>query len=156
MFIKRLPPMQETGPELEGEDAMLLKETIRDYRRNGMALPKQKRDQLQRLKTELNNMGLEFATNITDAKATVEFSTEELAGLPEDFLNNKELKTEQGTYKVKANVTWQYMAVMQDATSEETRKKLVTVRSNRAKEKEYSAVRQNAENACTDRRTARL
>jgi len=132
---KSVAAYAKTGPELEGEDAMLLKETIRDYRRNGMALPKQKRDQLQRLKTELNNMGLEFATNITDAKATVEFSAEELAGLPEDFLNNKELKTEQGTYKVKANVTWQYMAVMQDATSEETRKKLVTVRSNRAKEK---------------------
>lgn len=124
-----------TNPVLEGEDAMLLKETIRDYRRNGMGLAKDKRDQLKKLKTELNNMGLEFATNITDAKAIVEFSAEELAGLPEDFLSNKELKTEKGTYKIKANVTWQYLAVMQDATNEETRKKLVTVRSNRAREK---------------------
>ena len=125
----------DTNPELVGEDGMLLKETIRDYRRNGMALPKEKRDQLKKLKTDLNNMGLEFATNITEAKATAEFSAEELAGLPEDFLNNKELKTEKGTYNIKANVTWQYLAVMQDASNEETRKKLVTVRSNRAKEK---------------------
>ena len=124
-----------TNPQLEGEDAMLLKETMRDYRRNGMALPKENREQLQKLKTDLNNMGLEFATNITDAKATVEFSTEDLVGLPEDFLNNRELKTEKGTYEVKANVTWQYLAVMQDASNEETRKKLVTVRSNRAREK---------------------
>lgn len=132
---KTVAAYEDTRPELEGEEAMLLKETIRDYRRNGMALPKDKRDQLQKLKTDLNNMGLEFATNITDAKATVEFTAEDLAGLPEDFLNNKELKTEKGTYNIKANVTWQYLAVMQDATNEETRKKLVTVRSNRAREK---------------------
>jgi thimet oligopeptidase len=132
---KTVAAYEDTRPGLEGEDGMLLKETIRDYRRNGMTLPKDKRDQLQKLKTDLNNMGLEFATNITDAKATVEFTAEDLAGLPEDFLNNKELKTEKGTYNIKANVTWQYLAVMQDATNEETRKKLVTVRSNRAKEK---------------------
>jgi Zn-dependent oligopeptidase len=132
---KAVAAYAETKPELEGEDALLLKETLRDYRRNGMALPKEKRDQLKALKTELNNMGLEFATNITDAKVVAEFSAGELAGLPEDFLNNKELKTEQGTYKVKANVTWQYLAVMQDASNEVTRKKLVTLRSNRAKEK---------------------
>ena len=132
---KTVATYADTNPELVGEDGMLLKETMRDYRRNGMALPKEKRDQLKKLKTDLNNMGLEFATNITEAKATVEFSAAELAGLPEDFLNNKELKTEKGTYSIKANVTWQYLAVMQDASNEETRKKLVTVRSNRAREK---------------------
>ncbi|NOY17288.1 MAG: Zn-dependent oligopeptidase [Gammaproteobacteria bacterium] len=124
-----------TRPRLRGEDAMLLKETLRDYRRNGMALPKEKRQQLKELKTELNNMSLEFAANITEAKVAVEFTAEELAGMPEDFLNNKELKTDKGTYKVKANVNWQYIAVMQNASNEETRKKLVTVRSNRAKKK---------------------
>ena len=132
---KTVAAYAETRPELEGEDAMLFKETLRDYRRNGMALPKEKRQQLKELKTELNNMSLEFATNITDAKVVVEFTADELAGMPEDFLSNKELKTDKGTYKVKANVSWQYIAVMQNASSEETRKKLVTVRSNRAKEK---------------------
>ena len=132
---KTVAAYAETGPELQGEDAMLLKQTLRDYRRNGMALAKDKREQLKALKTELNNMSLEFATNITDAKAVVEFTAEELAGMPEDFLNNKDLKTERGTYEVKANVTWQYLAVMQDASNEDTRKKLVTLRSNRAREK---------------------
>ncbi len=125
----------ETRPELHGEDALLLKETLRDYRRNGMALAKDKREQLKALKTELNNMSLEFASNITDAKVIIEFTADELAGMPEDFLNNRELKTEQGTYAVKANVTWQYLAVMQDASNENTRKKLVTERSNRARKK---------------------
>ncbi|MCK5359887.1 MAG: hypothetical protein KAJ95_04630, partial [Gammaproteobacteria bacterium] len=132
---KAVAAYAETKPELEGEEALLLKETLRDYRRNGMALPKEKRDQLKALKTGLNNMGLEFATNITDAKVVVEFSSADLEGLPEDFLNNKELKTDKNSYKIKANVTWQYLAVMQDASKEETRKKLVTLRSNRAKEK---------------------
>ncbi|MEA1890059.1 MAG: M3 family metallopeptidase [Pseudomonadota bacterium] len=132
---KTVAAYAETQPELEGEDAMLFKETLRDYRRNGMALPEEKRQLLKALKTELNNMGLEFATNITDAKVAVEFTADELAGMPDDFLSNKELKTDKGTYRVKANVTWQYIAVMQNASNEETRKKLVTVRSNRAKEK---------------------
>ncbi|MFW2440474.1 MAG: M3 family metallopeptidase [Arenicellales bacterium] len=132
---KTVAAYAETRPELEAEDAMLFKETLRDYRRNGMALPDEKRQQLKELKTELNNMSLEFATNITDAKVTVEFTADELAGMPEDFLSNKELKTVKGTYNVKANVSWQYIAVMQNASSEETRKKLVTIRSNRAKEK---------------------
>ncbi len=132
---KTVAAYAETRPELEGEDAMLFKETLRDYRRNGMALPEENRQLLKELKTELNNMSLEFATNITDAKVAVEFTADELAGMPEDFLSNKELKTDKGTYRVKANVTWQYIAVMQNASNEETRKKLVTVRSNRAKEK---------------------
>ncbi|GBE06961.1 oligopeptidase A [bacterium BMS3Abin11] len=132
---KTVSAYAETKPELQGEDALLLKDTLRDYRRNGMALPKEKRQQLKELKTELNNMSLEFATNITEAKVAVEFTADELAGMPEDFLSNKELKTDKGTYKVKANVTWQYLAVMQNASNEETRKKLLTVRLNRAKGK---------------------
>jgi thimet oligopeptidase len=99
-----------------------------------MDLPLEKREQLQKLKTELNNMSLEFARNITAARAVIEFTAEELDGLAEDFLNNKEIRTDKGTYRVKANVTWQYLAVMQDATNAETRKKLAKVRSNRAKE----------------------
>ena len=68
---KTVAAYAETKPQLQGEDAMLLKDTLRDYRRNGMALTAEKRAQLQALKTELNNMGLEFATNITKAKATI-------------------------------------------------------------------------------------
>ena len=79
---KTVAAYAETSPDLQGEDAMLFKETLRDYRRNGMALPKDQREQLQALKTELNNMGLEFASNITDAKAIYRICLYLLTGKP--------------------------------------------------------------------------
>lgn len=124
----------DSKPELVGEDAMLLKTTLRDYRRNGMDLPQEKQDQLKQLKTELNEMGLEFAKNINEANADVIYTAEELEGVSDDFLDNKEIKTADGNYRVKGNVTWQYLEVMENAKSEATRKKLLIARYQRAME----------------------
>ncbi|MGV6827356.1 MAG: M3 family metallopeptidase [bacterium] len=122
----------DTQPELHGEDAMLLKITMRDYRRNGMDLSQDKKDELKKLKTELNEMGLEFAKNINEANAKVSYTREELEGSTEDFLSNKELIQEDGSYLIDGNVTWQYLAVMENVKSEEARKKLLMVRYTRA------------------------
>ena len=44
----------DTQPKLTGEDARLFEETMRDYRRAGLALPKAKRDEVERLRKELS------------------------------------------------------------------------------------------------------
>ena len=41
----------ETKPKLAGEEAKLLEETLRDYRRAGLALPKAERDEVEKLRT---------------------------------------------------------------------------------------------------------
>lgn len=124
----------DSKPELQGEDAMLLKEYTREYRRNGMDLPKEQRDALQKLKTELDQMELEFHRNVNQADILVEFTAEELDGVSQDFLDNPKLKTERGTYQVNANVTWQVIEILENARSESTRERLSIARSNRAKD----------------------
>ncbi|WP_456413566.1 M3 family metallopeptidase [Thiolapillus sp.] len=119
-------------PALKGEDAMYFKTVLRDYRRNGMELPKAQREQLQALKNRLNNLQLEFQTNITEANALVEFTREELEGVSDDFLGNKEILGDDGLYRVNANVTWQVLEVLRNAKKEETRKRLTIARSSRA------------------------
>ena len=122
-----------TGPRLQGEDAMLLKTTQRDYRRNGMDLPKPQREELQSLKNRLNELGQAFALNIKQADVPVEFTRDELKGLSDDFLNNDEIRTEDGKYRINTNVTWQAIEVLRNAEKEETRRKLTLARMNRAR-----------------------
>ena len=64
----------DTKPNLQGEDAKLLFETMRDYRRAGLDLPKADRDEVERMRTELSSVSLDFEKNIDDATAPVTFT----------------------------------------------------------------------------------
>ncbi len=57
----------DTQPKLRGEDAKLLEETLRDYRRAGLSLPKTQRDEIERLRKELSNVSTDFDSNVTKA-----------------------------------------------------------------------------------------
>ncbi|MEB3323523.1 MAG: M3 family metallopeptidase, partial [Synechococcaceae cyanobacterium] len=75
----------DTNPQLEGERARLLEETLRDYRRAGMDLPKEQRDKLAEVKKEISKLGLEFDRNIREYEMHVPLTEEELVGTSEDF-----------------------------------------------------------------------
>ena len=120
-----------TKPRLKGEDAKLLSETMRDYRRAGLDLPKAKRDEVERLRKELTSLTTDFDSNVTKAEKSVLFSKADLEGVPESFL--AQIKTPDGQYKVMANITWHYVVVMENARREDTRKKLLTERNNLAR-----------------------
>lgn len=121
-----------TKPAVSGEDAKYLKTVLRDFRRNGMELPEEKRRQLQDLKNKLNERQLAFQTNITKADTWVEFTREELEGASADFLSNKQLIGEDGRYRINANVTWQVLEILENVKSEESRQRLSIARSSRA------------------------
>lgn len=121
-----------TKPAVSGEDAKYLKTVLRDYRRNGMELPEEKRRQLQDLKNKLNERQLAFQTNITKADTWVEFTREELEGASAGFLSNKQLIGEDGRYRINANVTWQVLEILENVKSEESRQRLSIARSSRA------------------------
>ena len=122
----------DTKPGLTGEDAKLLFETMRGYRRAGLDLPKPERDEVERMRKELTGLETDFEQNVTKAEKAVKFSHAELEGVPEDFL--RQTKTGDDEYTIKANVTWHYMTVMEDARREATRQKLETERDNLARE----------------------
>lgn len=81
----------DTKPKLDGEQARLLEFTLRDYRRAGMDLPKDKRDKLAEIEKELNKVAIEFDQNIADDETKVLFTADELKGVPADALA-KQLK----------------------------------------------------------------
>ncbi len=111
---------------LEGEDKMLYLETMRDYRRAGFSLDAATRGKVAKLKNTLSRLESEFDTNITDASVVLEFSKEDLKGVPEEFLQSS--LTAAGRHVVRATVTPDYMAVMENAFLEETRRRLNTAR----------------------------
>ncbi len=55
----------DTRPKLEGEDAKLLEDTMRDYRRAGLDLPKAQRDEVEALRKKLSGLTTDFETNVT-------------------------------------------------------------------------------------------
>ena len=75
----------DTKPKLKGEDAKLLSETMRDYRRAGLDLPKAKRDEVEKMRKELSRLTTDFESNITKAKKAVKFTKAELEGVPDGF-----------------------------------------------------------------------
>jgi Zn-dependent oligopeptidase len=139
---KSIKAFAETNPQLTGEDKKLLDETMRDYRRAGLALPPEKRKEVEQLRKQLAKLGTDFDTNIANAKRPVVFTKAELEGMPEDFLSKPGIKTGDDAYTVLANVTWQFNAVEENAKNEATRKKLYIARETLAKEKNVSLLNQ--------------
>jgi thimet oligopeptidase len=128
---KALKAYADRKPRLKGEDARLLAETMRDYRRAGLDLPKPQRDEVEKMRKNLTRLTTDFDSNVTKAQKAVKFTKAELEGVPESFL--AQTKTGADEYTVMANITWHYISVMDNARREETRKKLLIEHDNLAR-----------------------
>ena len=137
---KAVKAFADTNPKLEGEDALLLQHTMRDYRRAGLALPPEKRAEVEKLRKELAQLETDFQANIVAVKAPVVFTKAELEGVPATVLESPGVKTGDDSYTILANVTFQYNTVEETAKNEETRKHLEDVRSNLARDKNVPAL----------------
>jgi thimet oligopeptidase len=132
---KAVKAYADTKPKLEGEDALLLKHTLRDYRRAGLALPPERRAEVEKLRKELAKLETDFQANIVAVKAPVVFTRAELEGVPDSILESPGVKTGDDSYTILANVTFHYNTVEETAKNEATRKHLHHVRFNLAREK---------------------
>src|SRR5437016_3447994 len=139
---KALKAFADTKPKLSGEDKKLFDETMRDYGRAGLALPPEKRKEVEQLRKELAKLGTDFDTNIVNAKAPVVFTKAELEGVPESFFASPGVKTGDDAYTVLANVTWHYNTVEDNAKSEATRKKLYLIHDSLAKDTNRTVLNQ--------------
>jgi thimet oligopeptidase len=128
---KVLKAYADTKPKLKGEDQKLFDETMRDYRRAGLALPKPQRDEVERMRKELSRLTTDFESNVTKAQKDIKFTKADLEGVPDSFL--EQTKSGEDEYTVKANVTWHYIMVMDNAKKEATRKKLLVEHDNLAR-----------------------
>jgi thimet oligopeptidase len=137
---KAVKAFADTNPKLEGEDKLLLEHSMRDYSRAGLALPPEKRKEVEKLRKELAQLETDFQANIVAAKAPVTFTKAELEGVPDIVLESPGVKTGDDTYTILANVTFQYNTVEETAKSEATRKHLYEVRFNLARDKNVSVL----------------
>ena len=122
-----------TQPALEGEDKKLFDETLRDYRRAGLDLPKDQRDAVEKLRKELTALETDFEDNVTKATQTLKFTKAELEGVPDDFLAQQGIKTGDDEYSLKANITFHYIMVEDNAKREETRRRMLVAQCNLAR-----------------------
>src|SRR6185312_14619731 len=53
----------DTNPKLSGEEALLLKETLRTYRRAGLSLPKERKEEVEQLRKKLTELTTQFSDN---------------------------------------------------------------------------------------------
>ncbi|XP_024023972.1 probable thimet oligopeptidase isoform X2 [Morus notabilis] len=59
---------------------------MRDFERNGLNLTSTKREEMQRLRTQIDNLSFQYIQNLNDDNSFLLFSEAELAGLPLEFL----------------------------------------------------------------------
>jgi len=131
---RALKTFADTKPQLAGEDKKLLDDTLRDYRRAGLDLPKNQRDAVEKLRKELTALETDYENNVTKAHAELKFSKAELAGVPEDFLSQQGIKTGADEYTLKPNITFHYIMVEDNAKLEATLRRMMTAQCTLARE----------------------
>lgn len=114
---------------LVGYKKKFLKESIRDFERNGFALSKEKRDELQVIQDRLSIISNNFSKNISEYQDFLIVTEDEIKGLDEDY--KKARKQEDGTYKIDLSYP-SYRPFMRLSTSESARKELSYKYLNRA------------------------
>jgi thimet oligopeptidase len=85
---------------LEGERARLLEHWLRDFRRAGHTLSPDDRAELERLRTRLVEVEVAFQRNINEFRDGIDVTREQLAGLPDDFIERLSAGEQAGTYRV--------------------------------------------------------
>ena len=107
---------------------------MRDYRRAGLDLPRDQRDEVEKLRKELSGLETDFEDNVTKATQELKFTRAELDGVPEAFLSQQGIKTGPDEYTLKANITFHYIMVEDNASNETTRKRMMTAQCNLARD----------------------
>ncbi|MXY72425.1 MAG: Zn-dependent oligopeptidase [Dehalococcoidia bacterium] len=113
------------GEALGPDEQRLLDFELRDYRRNGFELPEAERARVRELSDELVSLGVAFQKNINEWDDGILVSREEMAGLPEPFIDS--LRTEEVGGETRYRVSLDYPELfpfMGKAQSSELRRAL--------------------------------
>ena len=129
-----LKAFADRKPAIDREQQRLVDEQMRSYRRAGLALPAAERAEVERLRKDLAGLNTQFAVNINAARAPLDFTAAELAGVPQSFLDSPGVRQPDGRYRVMANVTWHAVAIAENADNPETRRRVNVARSQLARE----------------------
>jgi thimet oligopeptidase len=125
----------DTRPRLEAQQQRLLDLAMRDYRRAGLALPPAERQRVEQLRKRLGELEQQFSVNINEARAPIDFTAGELAGVPATFTDSPGVRQPDGRYRVQPQITWHTTAILENADNPETRRQVYLARNRLAREK---------------------
>ena len=134
-IFRVLEGFADTKRALDAQQQRLVDFQMRVYRRAGLNLPPVEKSEVERLRKDLTELNTQFAVNINEARAPLDFTRAELEGVPESFLESPGVKQPDGTYRAYANITWHRDAILENARSETTRRKMAVARKSLAMEK---------------------
>jgi thimet oligopeptidase len=108
----------------------LLVKMLEGFEANGLKLANDKLAQVTALFVKLNNLQNTFSANNNNDNTTIEATKEELEGTNDDFLSRLKKTPDNQRYIVTTKVT-DYTDLMQNAKSEQTRKRMAVAYANR-------------------------
>ncbi|MGH2602857.1 MAG: M3 family metallopeptidase, partial [Dehalococcoidia bacterium] len=115
----------ENAASLTGERQRLLEKTLRDYRRNGFDLPPEQRERVKRLKERLVELDIAFSRTIDAWEDAVLVTREELAGLPDSFVEGLRTVEQDGARRYRVSLDYpEFFPFMDNAESEPLRREL--------------------------------
>ncbi len=97
-LYRALKEYASKGEALTGESKRLVDKELLDFKRSGLELTKEKRQEVTGLRKKLVELEATFGKNINEYKDFAAFDKSELDGLPEDFVAR--LEKIDGKYKV--------------------------------------------------------
>lgn len=80
-------------------DVETRRQTLEEFERAGVNLPKAKREQVRKLMDSLTKLSQDFARNLRDNKTRLSFTPDELTGVPKEFLA-KAKRDDAGNYQI--------------------------------------------------------
>jgi len=132
--FEKLEQLEKTeGNNLTGEIKRILEKKVKDGRRNGLHLDETVRTQLKEIKERLSKLSIEFQKNCNEENELLYFTRDELAGLPDPFLDS--LKVEEGGNKLQVTLKYPHVfPITMKCCVPETRKQLETAFNSQCKQ----------------------
>ncbi|KAJ2308324.1 metalloendopeptidase [Coemansia sp. RSA 2706] len=126
---------QDEMAKLSAEDRRLVEKTECEFRRSGLLLSQDKREELSQLKKQLATIVQQFTRHVNEQVGKVWFTKDELMGMPASFFEDRETVEEAGSVKYQVTTQYpDYIPLMKYAQSEATRKSMYVVYGTRCPE----------------------
>ena len=124
----RLAAIDRTG--LDGLTNSYLTDLVAEFERSGVALPDAQRARVQAIQERLGELSTELARNVAEDVRTIQVRPDELAGLPQDFIDGHEAGDDGMITLTTAYPD--YQPVMTYGTNDELRRRFAEVYAQRA------------------------
>ena len=121
-------------------DVEARRQTLEEFERAGVNLPKARREQVRKLQDSLTRLSQDFARNLRDNKTKLSFTPDELAGVPKEFLA-KARRDDAGNYLIGFDAP-ESEAIMGFADSEAVRQRYQYEFSRRGGEANLAILRE--------------